>query len=524
MSTRKRTHIALIFGGRSGEHEVSLMSARSVLSVLDPAKYEVTQIGITLAGQWLVGEDVIGKFEQKSTAGLEPAVVLADPSGNGVHVLRKGRLERLTNVDVFFPLLHGTFGEDGTIQGLFEMADAAYVGAGVVGSSVGMDKGLFKDVMRANDIPSVASMIVLRAELEKDMQGVLQRAEAVAPYPLFTKPANLGSSVGVTKCRSRSDLQEGLMEAALYDRRVLVERGVANVREIEVSVLGNDDPRASVPGEILPSREFYSYESKYVDGTSGLIIPAPLPQEQSARVQELAVRAFKAIDAAGMARVDFFLDKDTNELYLNELNTIPGFTKISMYPKLWEATGMPYAELVDRLIELALQRKSDRDRTSHTLSERWMRDAARRNRSEIVRHRRKQEASKRLENSAVMSRHVGGADHDTQHGGRARGTARSRPAVRRRKDAAFSMPGIEVHMPTISFSGQAAKWRFVSFGLSLLLGAALYLAGTSPFFRAASPRSAETSAYPPARSRPCWRAPTCRSSRWCLEICSNACG
>jgi D-alanine-D-alanine ligase len=342
------------------------MSARSVLSVLDPAKYEVTQIGITLAGQWLVGEDVIGKFEAKSTSGLEPAMVLADPSGNGVHVLRKGHLERLTNVDVFFPLLHGTFGEDGTIQGLFEMADAAYVGAGVVGSSVGMDKGLFKDVMRANEVPSVASMIVLRADLEKDMRGVLQRAESVAPYPLFTKPANLGSSVGVTKCSSRSDLQEGLMEAALYDRRILIERGVANVREIEVSVLGNDDPRASVPGEILPSREFYSYESKYVDGTSGLIIPAPLPPEMATRVQDLAVRAFKAIDASGMARVDFFLDKDTNELYLNELNTIPGFTKISMYPKLWQASGMPYAELVDRLIELALQRKSDRDRTSHT--------------------------------------------------------------------------------------------------------------------------------------------------------------
>ncbi len=342
------------------------MSARSVLSVLDATKYEVTQIGITLAGQWLVGEDVIGKFEQKSTAGLEPAVVLADPSGNGVHVLRKGRLERLTNVDVFFPLLHGTFGEDGTIQGLLEMADAAYVGAGVTGSSVGMDKGVFKDVMRANDIPSVASLIVLRADLEKDMPSVLERAEAIAAYPLFTKPANLGSSVGVTKCRSRSDLQEGLMEASLYDRRILVERGVANVREIEVSVLGNDDPRASVPGEVLPSREFYSYESKYVDGTSGLIIPARLPQDVSRRVQELAVRAFKAIDAAGMARVDFFLDKDTNELFLNELNTIPGFTKISMYPKLWEASGMPYAELVDRLIELALQRKSDRDRTSHS--------------------------------------------------------------------------------------------------------------------------------------------------------------
>ena len=366
MSTRKRLHLALIFGGRSGEHEVSLMSARSVLSVLDPLKYEITQIGITLSGQWLIGDDVIGKFESGNLAGLEPALVVPDPSQSGVHVLRGKQIERLGGIDVFFPLVHGTFGEDGTIQGLFEMADAAYVGAGVLGSSVGMDKAVFKDVMRANGIPSVESMLVLRAEVEQDMQGILRRAEAMSPYPLFTKPANLGSSVGVTKCRSRSDLQEGLMEASLYDRRVLIERGVANAREIEVSVLGNDDPRASVPGEVLPSREFYSYESKYIDGTSGLLIPAPLPQEVSAQVQDLALRAFKAIDAAGMARVDFLLDKSSNELYLNELNTIPGFTKISMYPKLWEASGIPYASLVDRLIELALQRKAERDRTSHS--------------------------------------------------------------------------------------------------------------------------------------------------------------
>jgi len=366
MNARKKLQIALIFGGRSGEHEVSLMSARSVLSVLDPAKYAVIQIGITLSGQWLTGEDVIGKFETGKPTGLDQAVILPDPTAGGVHVLRGRQLEKLADVDVFFPLVHGTFGEDGTMQGLFEMANAAYVGAGVLGSSVGMDKGLFKDVMRMNGIPSVESMLALRSAIEKDMNAVIQQAEAIGPYPLFTKPANLGSSVGVTKCRSRSDLQEGLMEASLYDRRVLIERGVANVREIEVSVLGNDDPRASVPGEVLPSREFYSYESKYIDGTSGLVIPAPLPPETTQRVQDLAVKAFRAIDASGMARVDFFMDKDTGELYLNELNTIPGFTKISMYPKLWEATGIPYVALVDRLIELALQRKSDRDRTSHT--------------------------------------------------------------------------------------------------------------------------------------------------------------
>ena len=366
MAARKKLRIALIFGGRSGEHEVSLMSARAVLSVLDPAKYELTQIGITRAGQWLAGEDVIGKFESGKIAGLEPVFISPDPSESGVFALRDKRIEKVSDIEVFFPILHGTFGEDGTIQGLFELANVAYVGAGVAGSSVGMDKGIFKDVLRANDIPSVASMLVLRTEIEKDMNAVIERAELLSPYPLFTKPANLGSSVGVTKCRSRSDLQEGLMEAALYDRRILIEQGVAHVREIEVSVLGNDDPRASVPGEILPSREFYSYEAKYVDGTSGLIIPAPLPAEMTVRIQELAVRAYKAADVAGMARVDFLLDTESGQVYLNELNTIPGFTKISMYPKLWEASGIAYPGLVDRLIELAIQRKADRDRTSHS--------------------------------------------------------------------------------------------------------------------------------------------------------------
>jgi D-alanine-D-alanine ligase len=366
MMNRRKLRIGLIFGGRSGEHEVSLMSARSVLSVLDPTKYDVIQIGITPSGQWLSGEDVLGKFERGKPAGLQTVVVLPDPSAPGVHLLREKVLEKSSDVDVFFALLHGTFGEDGTIQGLFEMAGAPYVGAGVLGSSVGMDKALFKDVLRAHEIPSVDSVLALRAEIEKDLEAVVRRAEAMSDYPIFTKPANLGSSVGVTKCRSRSDLQEGLMEASLYDRRVLIEHGVANAREIEVSVLGNDDPRASVPGEVLPSREFYSYEAKYVDGTSGLVIPASLPAEVTQMVQDLALRAFKAVDAAGMARVDFLLDKDSQKLYLNELNTIPGFTKISMYPKLWEASGIPYATLVDRLIELALQRKTERDRTSHS--------------------------------------------------------------------------------------------------------------------------------------------------------------
>ncbi|MBV6449599.1 MAG: D-alanine--D-alanine ligase [Anaerolineales bacterium] len=348
-----KLRVAVIFGGRSGEHDVSLMSARSVLSVLDPAKYEVTQIGITREGKWLTGDDVIGSFENGKLDGLEHFVLSPDPS------------DSMHDIDVFFPVLHGTFGEDGTIQGLFEMADAAYVGAGVVGSAVGMDKGVFKEVMRANNIPVVESVIAMRGDIEKNMQTVIEKAEKVGAYPLFTKPANLGSSVGVTKCHNRSDLQEGLMEAAQFDRRVLIERGVTDAREIEVSVLGNEEPVASVCGEVLPSREFYSYESKYIDGTSGLEIPAKLPKDVTEQIREYAVRAYQLIDCAGMARVDFFVEKDTNKIYLNELNTIPGFTKISMYPKLWEASGLPYAKLVDRLIELAMQRKAERDRTSH---------------------------------------------------------------------------------------------------------------------------------------------------------------
>ena len=361
-TSSRKLRIAVLFGGRSGEHEVSLESAKSVLGVLDKERYEIYQVGIAHDGAWFTGKNARDLLEKGSTDGLDPCTILPDPSRPGLYLLREGGLELLTPLDVVFPALHGTFGEDGTLQGLLELADLAYVGAGVTGSAVGMDKGIFKDVMHANNIPTVESIVVTRSEIEKDIGAVVQRAEAVAPYPLFIKPANLGSSVGITKCRSRADLGEGLMEAAAYDRRVLVERGV-NGREIEVSVLGNEDARASVPGEILPSREFYSYESKYVDGTSELIIPAPLPAEMAERVRSLAVAAYRAVDCAGMARVDFFLDRENNQIILNELNTIPGFTTISMYPKLWEATGLSYPQLVDRLIELALKRKADRDRT-----------------------------------------------------------------------------------------------------------------------------------------------------------------
>ncbi len=372
MSTKKNTpsklQIAVIFGGRSSEHEVSLASARSVLAMLDLQKYEIIQVGVTREGTWLTGADACALFEKGETKTLTPCTILPDPSMPGLYAsifTNHGMvLERLTDLDVVFPVLHGTYGEDGSLQGLLELADLAYVGAGVTGSSVGMDKGVFKNVMRAAGIPTVASIIVLRCEIEKDMQSVINKAEAVASYPLFVKPVNLGSSVGITKCRNRADLSEGLIEAATYDRRVLVERGV-EVREIEVSVLGNDEPQASVLGEVLPSREFYSYEAKYVDGTSNLLIPAPLLVEVSEKIRQMAVTAFQAIDCAGMARVDFFLDKVSGDIYLNELNTIPGFTSISMYPKLWEATGLPYSKLIDRLIELALDRKANRDRTEH---------------------------------------------------------------------------------------------------------------------------------------------------------------
>ncbi len=364
--TNRKLKIAVLFGGRSGEHEVSLDSARSVLGVLDLQKYEVFQVGITHAGAWLTGPDARLALEKGQTGELLPCAILPDPSKPGLYILRSTgatqTFEKLTDLDVVFPVLHGTYGEDGTLQGLLELNDLAYVGAGVTGSSVGMDKSVFKDVMRAIGIPTVELILILRSEIEKDIEAVILRAETVAAYPLFIKPANLGSSVGITKCSRRADLGEALLEAAAYDRRVLVERGV-DAREIEVSVLGNDDPQASVPGEVLPSREFYSYESKYVDGTSGLLIPAPLPPDLAEEIRRLAIKAYRAIDCAGMARVDFLLEKTSGTIYLSELNTIPGFTSISMYPKLWEASGLPYSGLVDRLVELAIERKADRDHT-----------------------------------------------------------------------------------------------------------------------------------------------------------------
>lgn len=383
-----KLRVGVIFGGRSGEHEVSLMSARSVLAALDHGKYQVIQIGIAPDGSWWTGENVhLALSEARLAAGaialpegLSSAAFLPDPSVAGLYSLSSSGeqvknlssgsrvLTILASLDVVIPVLHGTFGEDGTLQGVLEMAGIAYVGAGVLGSALAMDKGIFKDVMCANNIPIVDTIVVLRIEIEHQMEKVIQRAESLSGYPKFVKPANLGSSVGISKCHSRADLIEGLLEAASYDRRVLVERGV-NAREIEVGVLGNDLPQASIPGEIIPSREFYSYEAKYIDEMSALLIPAPLSPHLTRKVQDLAVRAYRAIDCAGMARVDFLLDKDASGeendegLYLSEVNTIPGFTSISMFPKLWEASGLSYSALIDRLIELALERQTERDLT-----------------------------------------------------------------------------------------------------------------------------------------------------------------
>jgi D-alanine-D-alanine ligase len=365
--SNKKLRVAVLFGGRSGEHEISLLSACSILSALRPENYEVMQIGITHDGKWLIGEKILDEFSAGEPGSkLTPAAILADPSRRGLYIIQESEqgetLELLSEIDVVFPILHGTYGEDGTIQGLFELAEVAYVGAGVLGSSLGMDKGVFRDVMLANNIPQVEKLVVLRDMVENSLDKVIDQAETMAAYPLFTKPVNLGSSVGITKCMNRSDLMEGLMEAARFDRRILIERGV-RAREIEVSVLGNDEPIASVPGEIIPSADFYSYEAKYLDDLSELLIPAPIPFEISEQVRDLAVRAYRAVDCAGMARADFLLDRDTGEVFLNEINTIPGFTKISMYPKLWEASGLSFENLVDRLIELALERRAERDRT-----------------------------------------------------------------------------------------------------------------------------------------------------------------
>lgn len=375
MLKETKLNLIVLFGGRSGEHDVSLSSAKSVLGALDSKKYRIYRVGISRSGEWLYGDRILEKMMDDDLEGLETVTLLPTPTHPYLYKLETideiTKIEKIAEFDVVMPILHGTYGEDGALQGMLEMADVAYVGAGVLGSSVGMDKGVFKDVMKANHIPVVDSILVSRKEINEDIDSVIDRATQISPYPLFVKPANLGSSVGITKCNSRSDLVEGLFDAAQYDRRVLIEKGI-NAREIEISVLGNEDPIVSIPGEIIPSREFYSYEAKYVDEGSKLLIPAPISENLKKKLQDFALKTFKAIDCAGMARVDFLVDKDNYDsdgepvFYLNEVNTIPGFTTISMYPKLWEASGLMYSELLDRLISLAVQRKLDRDQTKRT--------------------------------------------------------------------------------------------------------------------------------------------------------------
>ena len=355
-----KLRVCVIFGGRSGEHEISLRSARSVLAALDPAKYEVVPVGITHDGRWFAGAGVLEAFERKSTQGLDPVTFPSQPGRRALIPLNtEGHADDLS-FDLAYPVLHGTYGEDGTIQGLFEMADVPYVGAGVLASSLGMDKILFKQVMERCGLPVVEGGTVTRALIQEDAEAAVRLAERVSAYPLFVKPANLGSSVGVSKCRNRSTLYEGLLDAARYDRRVLVERGL-EARELEVSVLGNDEPQASAVGEVIPGDEFYSYRAKYLDDTSQLLIPAPLDPGLADETRRLAVECFRAIDGAGMARVDFLLERSSGKLYINEINTLPGFTSISMYPKLWLASGYTYPGLINRLITLALERQAEKD-------------------------------------------------------------------------------------------------------------------------------------------------------------------
>jgi D-alanine-D-alanine ligase len=369
----KKIRVGLIFGGKSGEHEVSLASAQSVARAMDKDKYEVVMIGITKEGRWLAGPHAL-----KQLAAASPSPLLASgansESVNSVETMDSKELVPTTNantsplgaIDVAFPLLHGPFGEDGTVQGLLELADIPYVGAGVAASAVGMDKALMKAIFRANDLPVTDWIVILRREWESKPEETIRVIESAFGYPVFIKPANLGSSVGVTKAHNWDELAQGLATAAQYDRKLLAERAV-DAREIECSVLGNDEPVASIPGEVVPRREFYDYAAKYHDDSgTELIVPADLSPELTRGVQEIAVRAFKAVDCSGMARVDFFVEHRTNKIFLNEINTIPGFTTVSMYPKMWEKSGLSYTALIDRLIQLALERHADKKRTKTT--------------------------------------------------------------------------------------------------------------------------------------------------------------
>ena len=368
--TDKKLRIGLVFGGRSGEHEVSLASARSVMANLDREKYDVVPIGITKEGSWLLGTEPAHLMAAEQSVGEE-----ADDGTQTTAVTLTGdpRLRRLIPVqggeklrdngalDVIFPVLHGTYGEDGTLQGLLEMANVPYVGCGVLGAALGMDKEKMKIVFQAIGLPNVDYLVYRRNEWERSPEPIMDAIEQRLGYPCFVKPVNLGSSVGINKAHDQGELEHAMHVAAEYDRKIIVERGI-NCRELECAVLGNDEPIASVVGEIVAGNEFYDYNAKYLDNTSQVIIPADLPAATAAEVRRQAILAFTALDLSGLARVDFFLEKESGQVYINEVNTMPGFTQISMYPKLWEASGLPYTQLLDRLIELALERYDDKQR------------------------------------------------------------------------------------------------------------------------------------------------------------------
>jgi D-alanine-D-alanine ligase len=373
MSENRKKRVAVIFGGQSSEHEISRVSAQSVVSRMDPARYDVVMIGITKDGRWLHYDGPVrllgtGEWqeyaEQKAlTKARERAQKQAGETAGAVRKPFAASLFAMTGIDEFegeidvaFPVLHGINGEDGTIQGLFELAGIPYVGCGVLSSALGMDKAYAKILFEIAGIPQCKHLVFSRRELSENMPGAVRKAEEALGYPCFVKPSNAGSSVGVSKARNRDELESSLAEAARYDHRIIVEEFIDG-REIECAVLGYDRPEASVLGEVVPCNEFYDYEAKYKSGDSSEIkIPAPLPDETAKAIREYAVRAFKALDCSGLARVDFFVHKKTGGIYINEINTMPGFTSISMYPKLWEATGLPYDKLVDRLIELAVER------------------------------------------------------------------------------------------------------------------------------------------------------------------------
>jgi D-alanine-D-alanine ligase len=400
----KKIRVGVVFGGRSGEHEVSLLSAASILQAIDRRKYDVVPIGINKAGHWLTSGAAQGLLLGAGSAAEAYEIPVkklraGDPAATpGARVLAEGQPALLApepenpdaalvhggtaaldshaalgsqSLDVVFPVLHGTFGEDGTIQGLFELAGIAYVGSGVLGSSAGMDKDVMKRLFAQAKLPIVKHVTLLRTEWEHAPKKSVALVEAALKYPVFVKPANLGSSVGITKAHNRAELGPALTEAARFDRKLVVEQGVggkkAKAREFEVAVLGNDDPRASVVGEIIPGKEFYDYEAKYLSEGSLPVIPAKLSNAEAKRIREMAVAAFRACDLAGLARVDFLMEPEgKRRIYLNEVNTMPGFTSISMYPKLWEATGIGYKELITRLIELALERHAEKSRTIYS--------------------------------------------------------------------------------------------------------------------------------------------------------------